>query len=121
VLDLDVAALICAAAPDPFDWSRTGIYEFLCSYAWNWCSLRSTLFPEAVAETLWGWFDFLAEHDLLDPGSDPVAELRKPLLCYGGLDGEGNPRPADVPRSGSCECFVTYRGPTHGELARIGA
>ena len=59
----------------------------------NWCSLHGCLWPVELAEAMWEWFDFLAGTGRLDPASDPLAELRKPLLCYGGLDERGRLRP----------------------------
>lgn len=81
----------------------------------NWCSLHGCLWPVELAEAMWEWFDFLAGTGRLDPASDPVAELRKPLLCYGGLDEHGRRRAEGCPESRSgqrpveCECHLPYR------------
>jgi len=58
---------------------------------------------------MWEWFDFLADTGRLDPASDPPAELRKPLLCYGGLDLRGRLRGPDAPAPVECECHLPYR------------
>lgn len=70
------------------------------------------------AARAWQWFDFLHATGRLDPAGDPVAELRKPLICYGGLDQDGGPLPAGAPRQVECECFLPYRETTAllGEL-----
>jgi hypothetical protein len=62
--------------------------------------------------------------DALDDDSDPLDELSKPLRCYGGLEATGQRRPESDNESERerCECYVTYRGPSHGELrARLSA
>lgn len=66
--------------------------------------------------------------------SDPIDELRKPLMCYGDLDRSGREREHDAETGGGaqpgadaddppirCECYVKYRGPTHGELTDLAA
>jgi hypothetical protein len=64
---------------------------------------------------LWKYLDFLAETLRLDPASDPVPELRKVLVCYGGLGFDGLPREGRSPIR--CECYRTHVGSPHGELA----
>jgi hypothetical protein len=118
--DVDHFALICVATDrnlcdaTPTRWSRTDVYHVLRCDIPNWCSLHRCLWPAELPEALWDWtgwdwFDFLADTDRLDPASDPLAELRKPLQCYGGLDARGEPRPDDVPRAIPCECQLPYR------------
>jgi hypothetical protein len=74
---------------------------------------------------MWEWFDFLAETGRLDLASDPLWELRKPLLCYGGLDDRGRLRAEGSPVSDSgrptvaCECHLPYRETTE-LLNRLG-
>jgi hypothetical protein len=75
----------------------------------NWCSLHGCLWPVDLAEAMWQWFDFLTETDRLGGASDPLAELRKPLLCYGGLDRHGRLRGEDAPAPIECECHLPYR------------
>jgi hypothetical protein len=58
---------------------------------------------------MWAWFDFLHGTGRLDSASDPVAELRKPLACYGWLDQDGRPLPPDATREIPCECLLPYR------------
>ena len=70
----------------PTRWTRTDVYHVLRCDIPNWCSLHSCLWPVELPEAMWEWFDFLADTGRLDPASDPLWELRKPLLCYGGLD-----------------------------------
>jgi hypothetical protein len=114
--DLDHFALICVAADrgfartvTPTRWTRTAVYDVLRCAIPNWCSLHRCLWPVELPEVMWDWFDFLAETGRLDAASDPLAELRKPLQCYGGLDGQGRPRPDGAPREIPCECFLPYR------------
>ena len=89
--------------------ARTDVYHVLRCDIPNWCSLHSCLWPVEIPQALWEWFDFLAETNRLDPASDPLWELRKPLLCYGGLDAQGRLRPDDAPRPVECECHLPYR------------
>lgn len=111
--DPDHFALICAGSEDqrevtPTRWTRTGTYAVVRCGIPNWCSLERCLWPEEILHAVWDWFDFLHDTGRLDPDSDPVAELRKPLCCYGGLDQDG--RPLDgAPRQVECECFLPYR------------
>jgi hypothetical protein len=114
--DPDHFALICVAADagfgqevSPTRWTRTDVYHVLRCDVPNWCSLHGCLWPVELAEAMWEWFDFLAGTGRLDPASDPPAELRKPLLCYGGLDEHGRLRPEDAPRPVECECHLPYR------------
>ncbi|HEX6237564.1 MAG TPA: hypothetical protein VFZ68_10250 [Acidimicrobiales bacterium] len=130
VVDLDVAALVLAAKQrwgrdEPLHrWTRTGVTHCLVSAVGNWCALSLTLRPEGIPETVWLLLDFLADTGRLDSASDPVGELRKPLRCYGGLDARGRAGALEVPDDGGgtdgasrCECYVAYRGPTHGEVS----
>jgi hypothetical protein len=127
--DLDVVALILAAkerGPDdgPLGlWTRTGVNRCLGVDTLNWCSLGQVLYPDGVPGALWLFLDFLAETGRLERASDPLDELRKPLICYGGLDRSGRERSDDEHdddrSSVRCECYVRYRGPTHGELADL--
>jgi hypothetical protein len=114
--DPDHFALICVAsdtgfgrAVSPTRWARTDVYHVLRCDIPNWCSLHSCLWPVEIPQAMWEWFDFLAETNRLDPASDPLWELRKPLLCYGGLDAQGRLRPDDAPRPVECECHLPYR------------
>lgn len=124
-VDPDHFALICAAAdaawdPDvtPTRWTRTGTYHLVRIDIPNWCSRHRCLWPEEMLDAMWEWFDFLHATGRLDPASDPVAELRKPLICYGWLDQDGGPLPEGEPRQIECECFLPYRETTGllGEL-----
>ncbi len=128
-VDPDLVALILAAreaGPDdePLgQWTRTGINRCLSVDTFNWCSLGRVLYPDGVPVAFWLFLDFLAETGRLERASDPLDELRKPLICYGGLDRSGRERTGDDnddDRSSlRCECYVRYRGPTHGELADL--
>lgn len=64
---------------------------------------------------MWIFLDFLYDTGRLDADSDPLWELRKPLICYCGLDFEGRPRPEGAERLIPCECYLPYR-PTVGYL-----
>ena len=114
--DPDHFALICVASDagfgqevSPTRWTRTDVYHVLRCDVPNWCSLHRCLWPIELAEAMWEWFEFLTDTGRLDPASDPLAELRKPLLCYGGLDAQGRLRPEDAPASVECECHLPYR------------
>jgi hypothetical protein len=137
-VDLDLVALILAARDAGFDkaplgsWTRTGVHRCVSVDVPNWCSRASVLGPDGVPGALWQLLDFLVATDRLDRGSDPIDELRKPLMCYGGLDRSGRKRehdaetaPAAAPGADEndppirCECYIRYRGPTHGELTDL--
>jgi hypothetical protein len=114
--DPDHFALICVASDagfvrevSPTRWTRTDVYHVLRCDVPNWCSMHRCLWPVDLAEAMWQWFDFLTETDRLDGASDPLAELRKPLLCYGGLDRHGRLRGEDAPAPVECECHLPYR------------
>lgn len=113
--DPDHFALICVGADASYDdvgptlWRRTTVYDVLRFDIPNWCSPRRCLEPRGLPQAMWQWFDFLDHTGRFDPAGDPVGELRKPLLCYGGLDTRGRPRPAGTPSPIVCECYVPYR------------
>lgn len=122
-VDPALFALICAAvdaAPGvtPTRWTRTGACHAVRLDIPNWCSRNRCLWPDEILDALWEWFDFLHTTGRLDPTSDPLAELRKPLICYGWLDQDGVPMPRDAPRQVECECLLPYRETTQllGEL-----
>lgn len=120
-VDPDLFALICGGsmgwdddgpASDlaPLLWSRIGVRALLWARIPNWCSLHdATTWPLEVVPATWQWFDFLHHTGRLDPRSDPLWELRKPLICYGGLDFEGRFLPEDHPPLIPCECYLPYR------------
>lgn len=124
----DHFALICAVADDergcedvtPTRWTRTTVYGTVRCDIPNWCSIRRTLWPEQTCQAMWDWFTFLSETGRLDPRSDPLAELCKPLACYGWLDERGRQLPPDAERVIECECFLPYRDTAAllGELVR---
>lgn len=109
--DPDLLALVLAATagwhdPRPIEaWTRRSVYHVLRCDVPNWCSINRCLWSEGVPETLWGWLHFLDATGGLTDGDEELGDLLKPLLCYGGLDFEGKPRPEDSPRLIECECF----------------
>lgn len=130
-VDPDHLALVCAGAeeggevigdPDthPTRWTRMAVYHVLRCDIPNWCSGERCLWPVELPQVMWAWFDFLHGTGRLDRTSDPVAELRKPLACYGWLDHDGSPLPPDAPRAIPCECLLPYRETTEllDELVR---
>lgn len=127
-LDLDVAALIVdATRRTPITRpTKVGVNDLLGSRCFNWCSLRRTLTPDRIPETLWVLLDFLYATDRVHPDSDPLEEVRKPLRCYCGLGDDGERRSdEEIDRDRArddweCDCFVEYHGPTHGELREWG-
>ena len=139
-VDLDLVALILAAREAGFDqappgsWTRTGVHRCVSLDVPNWCTGARVHRPVGVPAALWQFLDFMLATERLDRDSDPIDELRKPLICYGGLDRSGRERVHD-PTTGDaagpggdvddppirCECYVRYRGPTRGELADLAA
>jgi hypothetical protein len=130
--DPDHLALICAGAEyadgfvdgeevHPTRWTRLGVYHVLRCDIPNWCSMQGCRWPLELPQEMWSWFDFLHGTGRLDPASDPVAELRKPLACYGWLDQDGAPLPPDAQRWTACECLLPYRETTEllSELVRM--
>lgn len=94
----------------PMVWTRAAVRPFLWARIPNWCTWNNaTTWPLEVVPALWQWFDFLHHTGRLDPRSDPLWELRKPLICYGGLDFDGRFRPEDDPSPIPCECHLPYR------------
>jgi hypothetical protein len=112
--DADLFALVCAGhvyrtGGDPTQgWTRAGVYRLLRIGIPNWCTLAGCDWPLEVVPATWHWLDFLHDTRRMDPTSDPLWELRKPLICYGGLDFDGRPRPDDDRSPIPCECFLPY-------------
>jgi hypothetical protein len=79
------------------------LIQFLTADEFNWCSIRRVLRPADAPEAMWRLLSVLVATDALDHDSDPLDGLRKPLRCYGGLDGSGRHGPATtaVPSSGA--------------------
>jgi hypothetical protein len=91
---LAVIALTRAEAGAPVRlWTATSTEAFLWSEALAWCQARGVAPPSDLAETLWSVFDHLSATGSFAEGSDPVADLRVPLLTLGGLSRDGR-RPA---------------------------
>jgi hypothetical protein len=121
VADPDLFALICGGSlrfdehgPNsdiaPLLWTRIGVRALLWAGIPNWVNLNNaTPWPLEVVPATWQWFDFLHHTGRFDPRSDPLWELRKPLICYGGLDFDGRWRPEDDPSPIPCECYLPYR------------
>jgi hypothetical protein len=127
-LDADVVALVLVAGEHAMAadrrltvdrWIRRDVIDLLSVDVFNWCSLHRILLPEQVPEAIWHLLGLLAASGALDAASDPLNELRKPLRCYGGLGADGRRRDDDADRL-RCECYVTYRGPSYGELRNAG-
>jgi hypothetical protein len=116
--DPDLFAMICAAVEDDryghhdvaaTRWTRIGVAAVARCGIPNWCSTHRCLWPDGHLEAMWRWFDFLDQAGRMDPRSDPVAELRKPLVCCGGFDQHGRELPRGAPRQVECECHLPYR------------
>lgn len=129
-IDRDLVALVLAAKeggiayePPLHRWTRTGVNRCLSVDVPNWCSLAHVRWPDDVPQALWQLLDFLVAADGLDDDSDPLPELRKPLRCYAGLDADGRDAGDDggAPPRRFCECYVPYRGPTHGDVRALAA
>lgn len=120
-VDPDVLALIHAARDaDLFGragggWDRYELYAFLWGDLFNWCSMHRCPVPDALPEALWLWLHHLDATGRLGPDDEPLHDLLKVLLCYGGLGFDGRPRPAQEGRLVACECYagrrITSRGP----------
>ncbi len=116
-IDPDLFALVCAGT-QPFEavddaaplvWTRVGVRVLLRCGVPNWCSSERTQWPLEVVPAAWQWLGFLHDTRRLDPRSDPLWELHKPLICYGGLDFDGRWRPVGDPSPIPCECYLPYR------------
>jgi hypothetical protein len=114
--EADHYVLLCLGADRAYDatttptrWTRTTAYHVLRCDVPSWCSLQGCRCPAELPEAMWDWFDFLDATGRLDPSGDPLAELRKPLLCYGGLDQRGRRLADGAARTVECECFLPYR------------
>jgi hypothetical protein len=81
------------------------LIQFRTVDVFNRCFIRRVLLPADVPEAMWHVLDMLVATDALDHDSDSLNELRKPLRCYGGLDGSG--------RQGT----TTTAGPSNGASA----
>lgn len=123
VFDPDLVALVLAAAtgwhtPRSVDaWTRRSVHHVLSCDVPNWCSMNRCLWPEGVPETVWGWLHFLDATGGLTDADEPLSDLLKPLLCYGGLDFQGRPRPENSAPLITCEC---YQPRQPGELEALG-
>ena len=82
----------------------------------EWCERRSVAWPFALPESIWRYLDFLAATGRLDPASDPLPELRRPLRCFGQLGVDGRWDPDAVADPGPCVCYQRYEGPIYGEV-----
>jgi hypothetical protein len=124
-LPADHVALWAAAAEDrgtygdadgiTGPWLRPGFHGFLWSTLWNWCTVSGCRWPADLPESLWHLYGFLADSGRLHPDSDPLPELRKVLVCSGGLGLDGRPNPGRSPIP--CECYRDYTGPRHGAVS----
>lgn len=107
----DAVALVLAAVgegrrgPEQLThWTRPSVNRFLKCDLPNWCSMHRCLMPDGIPEVLWDLLEVLCSNDQLDPASDALVHLREPLICYGGLGFDGNPRPpteSPIP----CACY----------------
>ena len=119
--DPDLFALLCGGSVGfgelddprsdtaPLVWTRTGVRALLWGRMPNFATFQQTTCPLEATPAVWAWLDFLDSTGRLDPRSDPLCELRKPLICYGGLGFDGRPRPLDDPSPIPCECYLPYR------------
>lgn len=127
--DPDLIALVLAGCR-PFGgdddgsfelWTRIGVRALMRCGIPNWCSANRTMWPLEMVGAIWTWLDFLDATGRMDPRSDPLWELRKPLICYGGLGFDGLPRPEGDPSPIPCECYIPYRETVayiNGEMER---
>lgn len=131
--DLVALTLAVHAAPstsfslgDPSDeiglgmhlWTRQDVAWVLTGGVEQWCARHHTAVPVRFPEAVWRFLDFLVATDRLDPASDPLLELRRPLRCIAELNASGHWRVGDDPDPGPCVCAEPYVGPTHGEVVR---
>lgn len=111
-LDPNLVALILEARRERVRWgqelgmTRHVVYWLMRGEIPNWCSMQRCLMPDEVPETIWHWLHYLDATGELDGGDEPLGDLLKPLLCYGGLDFAGRPRAEGETRKlVECECF----------------
>lgn len=111
-LDVDLVALVLEVDSERVrrhrDEGRTryAVYWLMRGDIPNWCSIRRCLTPEDVPETIWHWLHYLDVTGGLGGADEPLGELLKPLLCYGGLDFAGRRRrEGDTRKLVECECF----------------
>lgn len=126
VLPVDLVVLIIAVSLQrdsvpaelaPTYWTRTAVNRLVMTGLPNWCAAHRVPLPFDAPEAVWAYLDFLVDTDRLHPQSDPLAELRRPLRCYGQLDESGRWDPEGDPIAQRCECYCPYTGPTFGELS----
>lgn len=120
-LDVDLVALVLEVRGElsyrrsADGWTRYAVYCLMRIDIPNWCSMHRCLLPEDVPETIWHWLHYLDATGKLGGADEPLGELLKPLLCYGGLDFAGRRREGDTRKLVECECFepdlrVSQRG-----------
>ncbi|WP_211177551.1 hypothetical protein [Pseudonocardia acidicola] len=115
-VDPDLLALVLAGVR-PFEgdhdsltlWTRVGVRGLLRCEIPNWCFRHRARWPEGVEIALRHFLDFLDGTGRFDEGSDPLWELRTPLICYAGPGLDGRPRPEGDRSPIPCECYLPYR------------
>jgi hypothetical protein len=89
-------AAIVAAAGRPLDepsvWRADDVASLVWIEVYTWCEQAEVALPGHLPETLWTYLAWLAAHDLLAPGSDPLALLHSTLAAHTGLTRAGRPR-----------------------------
>lgn len=112
--DRDIAALCLEALGDYR--SETGqvlldrptVNRILWADVWNIAQGLGTVAPAESPVQLWNVLGWLDADDRLDPASAPLFVLREPLQCYGGLDADGQPRPAGAESEIPCQCYIPH-------------
>lgn len=68
------------------------VWQLLWIDVFTWCANRNLDVPDDIAVTLWAVLSYLDEVDGFHADSDPVAELRSPLMSSAGLGPNGDVR-----------------------------
>ncbi len=112
--DRDVAALCLEALADYCSdtgrvlLDRPTVHRILWADVWNLAQALGTVAPPDSAIQFWTLLGWLDANDRLDPAGAPLAVLREPLQCYGGLDADGQPRPEGAESDIPCQCYIPY-------------
>ncbi|MGH9185331.1 MAG: hypothetical protein ACRD0U_05900 [Acidimicrobiales bacterium] len=125
-LDPASVALVCAGAEFGFAagdnpltrWTRPRVNDLVMRDAHNWSTMHHATVPEDLPRVIWRFLAFLHATGRLDPSSDPLDNLREPLMCYGGLDADGQPRPRGTPAPFPCQCYFNVRVPSRPGLSQ---
>ena len=72
-------------------WRSDDVASLVWIEVYTWCEQEAVPLPTQLPETLWVYLTWLDAHDLLAPGSDPLALLQATLAAHTGLTRAGRP------------------------------